>query len=98
MEQKKVVAVGAGLGVPLGLLFVLFLVLFVLEKRKNDGSKARQSAGSGEKFVGVDTDAQGGGDPISMPAELDEDRAKHELGANGMPLELAGGRGASMRK
>ena len=79
-------AIGAGVGVPLGLLFLTFLALYVLEKRKNNHME-RQRVMNGQLPVGR------GSGPGSMyeqgsmykpqqaypPAELKEDRAGREL-------------------
>ena len=59
------VAIGAGVGIPLGLLFLTFLALFVIEKRKNRQMMQENRAvpSQGEKPMGVMGSWGVGGNP-----------------------------------
>lgn len=83
-NEKKLAAVGAGVGVPLGIAVVAFLALFGLERRRN-----KKSSFHGEKALGQNVDQQryGGwsGDP-KVPRRWD---TTHEA-PNDPRVELTG--------
>ena len=89
-EQQKVVAVGAGVGVPLGVLFLSFLALFLLERRKRRGTSGKDSHYKAQP-LGIRPGPQQRNSQHRWRAEMDEDRAKHELGGDGARSELASG-------
>ena len=98
-EQNKVVAVGAGLGVPLGLLLLLIPILFWLERKRGNRRVIEQGMNRGSRIDNVDSGVQKGMS-FGSPTELGEDRAYQELAADGTgdgaAFELPNGRHGSL--
>lgn len=98
-EQNKVVAVGAGLGVPLGLLLILIPILFWLERKKGNRRVIEQGLNGGSRIDNIDLGVQKG-TTLGSPIEVGDDRAYQELAADGTAdgaaFELANGRNGSL--
>lgn len=82
------VAVGAGVGVPLGVLCLSLLALFLLERRKirsiylKDSNNRSKTLGMIPSAAGQDLQHEG-------QVKLAEDQAKHEMGGDTARSELA---------
>ena len=81
-------AVGAGLGVPLGLLLILIPIFFWLERKKTKRRNIQQSTNGSYEVSNAYQDTQRG-TSLKLPAEARGDRAYQELAADGTTYELA---------
>ncbi len=98
-DTKKMAAVGAGVGIPLGILFLAFLALYVLEKRKTNRmeterttSDQRPAAGFNESRSSYQQDSWNKQDQVHQLMDLEEYNAGNELSGNeaAAPFELVG--------
>ena len=87
-EQQKLVAVGAGVGGPLGFLCLSFLALFLLERRKRRRVVLKDS-NDRSKSLEIVPVAHGLDLQHKWQAQLDENLTKHEMGGDNARSELA---------